>query len=37
LPSTNRARRRLNFGGIGGFLVSKFVKPTKVLSSWPSH
>jgi hypothetical protein len=22
---------------MGGFLVSKFVKPTKALSSWPPH
>jgi hypothetical protein len=24
----------LNFGGIGGLLVIKLVKPTKVFSSW---
>ena len=28
--STASARRRLSFGGIGGFLVTKFVKQTKV-------
>ena len=35
--STNRARRRLNFGSMGGLLVSKLVKPTKVFGSWPPH
>jgi len=34
LPSTNTARRRLNFGGMGGFLVIKLVKPTKIVCSW---
>src|ERR1700720_4613918 len=28
--STNRARRRLSFGSIGGYLVSKFVKQTTI-------
>src|SRR5271157_1331068 len=37
LVSTNRARRRSSFGGIGGFLVRKLVKPTKVLCSWPPY
>jgi hypothetical protein len=37
LVSTNRARRRLNFGSMGGLLVSKLVKPTKVFGSWPTH
>jgi hypothetical protein len=27
----------LNFGGIGGFLVIKLVKPTKALCSWTPH
>ena len=31
------ARRRLNCGGIGGFLVIKLVKPTKTLCSWTPH
>ena len=34
LPSTNRARRRLNFGGMGGFSVCKLVKPIKTVCSW---
>src|SRR5277367_1231457 len=33
LPSRNRARRRLNFGDIDGFLVIKLVKPIKILCS----
>src|ERR1039458_8639810 len=37
LPSTNRARWRLNFGGMGGFLVTKLVKPIKTLCSWTPH
>ena len=37
LPSTNRARSRLSFGGMGGSLVIKFVKPTKVFCSWAPH
>ncbi len=36
-PSTNTARRRLNFGGMGGFLVIKFVKPTKIVCSRTPH
>src|SRR5438105_4490623 len=32
LLSTNRARLRSSLGSIGGFLVTKLVKPTKVLS-----
>jgi hypothetical protein len=30
--STNKARFLFSFGGIGGFLEIKFVKPTKVVS-----
>src|SRR5207244_10256855 len=37
LVSTNRARRRLSLCSIGGFLVNKLVKPTKILCSWPPH
>src|ERR1019366_9897553 len=37
LVSTNWARLRLSFGNIGGFLVSKLVKPTKVFSRPPDH
>jgi len=33
--STNSARRGFSLGSIGGFLVIKFVKPTKVFCSWP--
>src|SRR5438132_1885330 len=33
--STNLARRRLSLGSIGGFLVIKLVKPSKMLCSWP--
>ena len=32
--STNSGRRRLNFDGIGGLLVIKLVKPTKILCPW---
>ena len=35
--STNVARRRLSLGSIGGFLVRKLVKPTKVCCSWTSY
>ena len=35
--STNSARSRLSFGGMGGFLVIKLVKPTKVFCSWTPH
>src|SRR3982751_2662651 len=34
---TNMARRRLNFGDIGGFSERKLVKPTKLLCSWAPH
>src|SRR5207244_5185040 len=34
--STKSARCGFNVGSIGLFLVIKFVKPTKVLGSWPS-
>ena len=27
----------IELGNMGGFLVRKFVKPTKVLGSWPPH
>jgi hypothetical protein len=27
----------LSFGGIGGFLVIKLVKPTKLFCSWPPN
>jgi len=30
LVRTNSARLRLSFGGIGGYLVNKFVKQTKI-------
>src|ERR1022692_5216959 len=30
LVRTKRARLRLSFGGIGGYLVNKFVKQTKI-------
>jgi hypothetical protein len=30
-------RRRLNFGGMGGFLVTKLVKPIKTVGSWTPH
>ena len=33
---TNSARLRLSFGGIGGYLVNKFVKQTKI-NSWFAH
>src|SRR3989442_16008242 len=35
--STNSARRRFSFGSMGGFLVRKLVKHTKIFSSWPTH
>src|SRR5437667_1626357 len=35
LVSTNWARRRLSLGSIGGFLVMKLVKPSKIFCSWP--
>src|SRR5208283_2577037 len=34
LVRTNRARLRLSFGGIGGYLVNKFVKQTKINSGF---
>ena len=37
LVSTKSARVRLNFGGMGGFLVIKLVKPTKAVCSWTPH
>src|SRR5262249_28783009 len=37
LVSTNMARRRLSFGSMGGFLVSKLVKPTKAFGSRSPH
>jgi hypothetical protein len=36
LVRTNSARLRLSFGGIGGYLVNKFVKQTKI-NSWLAH
>src|ERR1700737_4358920 len=36
LVRTNSARLRLSCGGIGGYLVSKFVKQTKI-NSWLRH
>src|ERR1035437_6304710 len=36
LVRTKRARLRLSWGGIGGYLVNKFVKQTKI-SSWLAH
>src|SRR5208283_5059447 len=36
LVRTNSARLRLSFGGIGGHLVNKFVKQTKI-DSWLAH
>ena len=33
---TSSARLRLSFGGIGGYLVNKFVKQTKI-NSWLAH
>jgi hypothetical protein len=35
--STNWARRRLSLGSIGGFLVTKVVKPIKTFRSWPPN
>src|SRR6266436_6047091 len=37
LVRTNRARLRLSLGSIGGILVCKLVKPTKVVCSWTSY
>src|SRR5256885_9698992 len=37
LVSTNRARRRFSLGSMGGFLVRKLVKHTKIFSSWAPH
>jgi hypothetical protein len=37
LPSTNTARLRLNFGGMGGYSVIKLVKPIKAVGSWMPH
>src|ERR1019366_9485038 len=37
LAITNWARLRLSFGNIGGSLVIKLVKPTKVFSRSPDH
>ncbi len=37
LVSTNRARFWLSLGGMGGVLVIKFVKQTKVFCSWASY
>jgi hypothetical protein len=34
---TNWARLRFNLGDMGGFLVIKLVKPTKVFCSWAPH
>src|ERR1035441_8964793 len=34
LVRTNSARLRLSFGGIGGYLVNKFVKQTKINSGF---
>ena len=34
LVRTNRARLRLSFGGIGGYLINKFVKQTKINSGF---
>src|ERR1019366_10775205 len=36
LVRTNRARLRLSWGGIGGYLVNKFVKQTKI-HPWLAH
>jgi hypothetical protein len=36
LVRTNSARLRLSFGGIGGYLVNKCVKQTKI-DSWLAH
>src|ERR1019366_2161512 len=36
LVRTNSARLRLSWGGIGGYLVNKFVKQTKI-DSWLAH
>ncbi len=36
LVRTNSARLRLSCGGIGGYLVNKFVKQTKI-DSWLAH
>src|SRR6266853_4865586 len=36
LVRTNNARLRLSLGGIGGYLVNKFVKQTKI-NSWLAH
>jgi hypothetical protein len=35
--STNRARSRFNFGGIGILLEIQLVKPTMIFRSWTSH
>src|SRR3989449_4782525 len=37
LVRTNRARRRLSLGSMGGFSVRKLVKPTKLFGSRPPH
>src|SRR6202162_878765 len=37
LVRTNRARLRLSLGSMGGVLVIKLVKQTKVLCSWTPH
>src|SRR6202043_2921179 len=37
LVRTNRARLRLSLGSMGGILVRKLVKPTKVVCSWASY
>jgi hypothetical protein len=37
LVSTKSARFGLSLGGIGGSLVRKLVKHTKVLGSWPAN
>src|ERR1700684_3731562 len=37
LVRTNRARLRLSSGGIGGYLVNKFVKQTKINSRFTNE
>src|SRR5882762_6230726 len=37
LVRTNRARLRLSLGNMGGVLVNKLVKQTKVFCSWAPH
>src|SRR4029077_2189853 len=34
---TNRARLRLSLGNMGGVLVRKLVKPTKIICSWTPY